>query len=195
VRALLAGFIGVVVAAAGCSSPNHANITLRKQNQELRSQIETLQRQHEADAASLKAMEARGPSTVPTLSNDRFAELFTAHGLSFGKLTGADPDKPGALKVYVVPTDDAGEPLKAAGAFVVEAFDLAAGGENLIGRWEFPLADAAKNWFGKGLLYTYLLPLPLEKPPAHEQITLRVVFRDALTGREIAAQRVVKINK
>ena len=193
-RLLVAGMLGLVV-VGGCSSPDKANITLRKQNAELRTKVETLQRQHEADAASMRAVEAKSGTTVPTLANDRIAQLFTAHGLSFGKLTGKDPDKSNGLKVYVVPTDDAGEPLKAAGSFVVEAFDLAAGGENLVGRWEFPLADASKNWFGKGLLYTYVLPVQLERTPAHEEITLRVVFTDALTGRQIAAQRAVKISR
>ena len=193
-RLLALGILGVVIAGA-CSSPDKANITLRKQNGELRSQVEMLQRQHEADAASLRAVEARKGTTVPTLATDQIAQLFTVHGLSFGKLTGKDPDKSNALKVYVVPTDNTGEPLKAAGSFVVEAFDLAAGKENLVGRWEFPLTDAAKNWFGKGLLYTYVLPLQLERTPEHSELTLRVVFRDALTGREIAAQRAVKISK
>jgi hypothetical protein len=187
--------LGVFVVAGGCSSPDKANITLRKQNAELRSKIESLQRQHEADAASMRAIEARNGTTLPTLPNDRVAELFTAHGLSFGKLTGKDPGKSNGLKVYVVPTDAAGEPLKAAGSFVIQAFDLAAGAENQVGRWEFPLAEASKNWFGKGLLYTYVLPLQLERTPAHHEITLRVVFKDALTGREIAAQRAVKISK
>jgi hypothetical protein len=177
----------------GCSKPNAANITLRKQNQELRQQIETLQRQHEADAASIKAMESRGGTTVPTLPHDRISQLFTAQGLQFGRLTGADPDRENALKAYVVPIDGAGEPIKASGSFVVEAFDLAAGADNRIGHWEFPIADAAKNWFGKGMLYTYVLPLSLEKRPEHAEITLRVTFHDALTGREISAQRAVKL--
>jgi hypothetical protein len=178
-----------------CSSPNKANIELRKQNVELRTQVENLQRQHEADVAAIRAAEARGGTTVPALPSERLADLFTVHGLQFGKLTGVDPDRANALKVYVVPTDGAGEPIKAAGSFVVDAFDLSAGADVRLGRWEFPVREAAKNWFGKGLLYTYVLPLPLEKPAGHGEITLRVTFRDGLTGREFSGQRVVKISK
>ena len=44
----------VAILAAGCSSPDKANITLRKQNAELRQQVETLQRQHEADVPACR---------------------------------------------------------------------------------------------------------------------------------------------
>src|SRR5688500_6886629 len=166
----------------GCSSPNKANIELRKQNRDLRTQIEQLQRQHEADVATIRSLESREAATAPTLPNEQITKLFTVHGLQSGRLTGADPDNPNALKVYVIPTDGAGEPIKAAGSFVVEAFDLAASGDNRIGRWEFPLEQAGKNWFGKAMLYTYVLPLPLESKPAHPEITLKVTFTDGLTG-------------
>src|SRR5688572_26030648 len=98
----------------GCSKPNQGAIITRKQNQELRTQIEQLQRQHEADVATIKSLEARGngAATVPTLPNERVAQLFTATGLQFGRLTGFDPDDLGSIKVYVVPTDGAGEPIK-----------------------------------------------------------------------------------
>jgi hypothetical protein len=179
----------------GCSSPNKGNIVVRKQNQELRSRIETLQRQHDADVATIKSMESRGATTVPTLAHERVAQLFTVHSLQFGRLTGADPDNANALKVYVVPTDDAGEPIKAAGSFVVEAFDLAASGDHRIGHWEFPLDQAGKNWFGKGMLYSYVLPLPLASKPQHPEITLKVTFTDGLTGREFSAQKLVTFSK
>jgi outer membrane murein-binding lipoprotein Lpp len=188
-------FTFAIILLAGCSSPNKANINLRKQNAELRTQLENLQREHEADVAAIRAAESRGGTTVPALPSERLAELFTVHGIQFGKLTGIDPDRANALKAYVVPTDGVGEPIKAAGSFVVEAFDLAAGADVRLGRWEFPVRDAAKNWFGKGLLYTYVLPLPLEKTPGHGEITLRVMFTDGLTGREFSEQRIVKISK
>ena len=108
------------------------------------------------------------PTTVPSLPHERLATLFTTHGLQFGRLTGPadlDPKQPGedGLKVYVVPTDGHGQPLKAAGSFVVEAFDLAKGDNARIGRWEFPLDQAAKNWFGQAMLYTYVLPAPWQQ--------------------------------
>src|SRR5579862_8514428 len=101
-----------VVFLSGCSSPNTANIDLRKQIDDLHSQIDELNRRHNSDQATIAGM--KGATTVPSLSEDRLAQLFTTHDLKFGRLTGAADD---GLKVYVCPTDDDGQTLKAAGAF------------------------------------------------------------------------------
>src|SRR5688500_11347138 len=95
--------------AAGCGSPDKANVKLRKENKTLRDRVEALQRQHQADVASLRAREGAGATTVPTLPQPHLEKLFTVHGIQFGRLTGpADWDKnaPGddGLKLYVTPT-------------------------------------------------------------------------------------------
>lgn len=194
-RSAVAGGLGVLslFLASGCGAPNQANIALRKQNHDQQVRIDDLDRQHEMDDAALR--QARSPTTIPTLPQSRLDSLFTVAGLSFGRLTGGDrrdgtsgPDD--EIKVYVVPIDVVGDSLKSAGSFVVEAFDLAAA-EPRIGRWEFPLADAAKNWYGKALLYTYVLPCPLPKPPAHADLTIKVTFVEGLTQRQFVAQRDV----
>ena len=181
-----------IALAAGCSSPNKANIDQRKQNQQLQGEVDSLKRQHEADAATLRAMEAKSPG-VASLPQERINQLFTVHGIQFGKLTGADPDDPKKLKVYVVPTDGEGQQIKAAGSFVVEAFDLSNGDNARVGRWEFPLDQAAKNWYGQAMLYTYVLSCPWQSPPKHSDITLKVTFTDALTGRAFTAQKSIKV--
>src|SRR5581483_9009420 len=71
----------------GCSGPSAVNIELRKQNQQLSDQIDTLKRQHVADQATIGGLEA-GATTVPSLPQDRLDQLFTTHGLRFGRLTG-----------------------------------------------------------------------------------------------------------
>src|SRR5689334_16796288 len=93
---------------AGCGAPNQASIEVRRENQSLRDQIEQLQRQHSADEAKIRGLESRG--TLPTLPEDRLNQLFTTHGLRFGKLTGGsdlETNKEGdqGIKVYVVPVD------------------------------------------------------------------------------------------
>src|SRR6478609_5946154 len=72
--------------ASGCSSPDKANITVRKQKQELEAKLADLQRQHAADLATIRALESKA-TTVPVLPNDRIAKLFTTHGITFGRLT------------------------------------------------------------------------------------------------------------
>jgi hypothetical protein len=180
------------VAFTACSSPNKANIDLRKQNQQLQGEVDSLKRQHEADVATIRALEAKSPD-VASLPQERINQLFTVNGLQFGKLTGADPDDPKKLKVYVVPTDGQGQQIKAAGSFVVEAFDLSGGDNARIGRWEFPLDQAAKNWYGQAMLYSYVLSCPWQSPPRHSDITIKVTFTDALTGRQFTAQKSIKV--
>jgi hypothetical protein len=66
-----------------------------------------------------------------------------------------------------------------------------------IGHWEFPLEAAKKNWVGQALLHCYVLPLPWQRSdsvPEHPQLTLRVVYTDALTGRVFEAQKVVRVD-
>ena len=111
---------------AGCGSPNKPNIALRKKIQGLDAQIVQLQRQHEADQATIAGMNQRVGS-VPTLPQDRLERLFTVHGIKLGRLTGGadlDPAKPGheGLKVYLTPLDETGDQLKSAGAITIEAF-------------------------------------------------------------------------
>ena len=178
----------------GCSTPSKANIELRKKNSELKAEVERLKRQHEGDVTSIAAME-KSATTVPVLATDQVKKLFTVHGLQFGRLTGVDPDAPtSTVKVYVVPTDQAGEPIKAAGSFVVDVFDLMANGETRMGHAEFSLDGAAKHWFGKAMLYTYVLPVPCKRIPPQGELTVQVKFIDGLTGREFSGQSLISLS-
>lgn len=188
----------LTAALAACSSPSKPNIALRKQNAALRQEVASLKRAREGDAATIRTMEGRA-TTVPVLPNDRLAQLYTVHGLKLGRLTGGwDKDRQQSgdegLQIFVVPTDQTGDLLKASGGFVIDAFDLAQSGENRIGHWEFSPDQAMKAWLGTSLQYGYVFELPWQNgPPAHDQVTVRVTFTDELTGRAFTAQRVLKI--
>jgi hypothetical protein len=182
----------------GCvGKPNQANIELRKEKQGLQDQVDELRRVHEADLATIRSLrDQRG--TFPSLPDDRLERLFTAHGIKLGRLTGGadlDPNKTGdeGIKVYVVPTDETGDELKAAGSFVVELFDLNKESDNVVGRWEFNHLQSRQSWFGSALLYEYVLTCPWQKSPEHEQLTLKVSFHDELTGREFSTQQVISV--
>jgi hypothetical protein len=186
--------------ATGCGHPNVAGIAVRKENQNLRDQVATLERAREADAATIKSLESRaGATTVPSLPAARLENLFTTHGLSLGRLTGGadlDRDKPGdeGLKIQVTPTDDDGQPFKAAGSFVVEAFDLASPDSPAVGKWTFDTKAARDAWVGSVLVRAYLLTCPWQQaPPKHADITVKVTFHDELTAREFTQQKLVKI--
>lgn len=189
--AILALFVG------GCSGrPNQANIQLRKENQQLRDQIASLTRERNTARAEVEGLKER-QGTLPTLPAERLDRLFTVSGIRLGRLTGPsdlDPSTPGneGLKVYVTPIDGAGQKLKAAGSFVVEAFDLAAEENRRVGRWEFDVEQAKESWMGVLMRYEYVLICPWEKPPANPELTVKVTFIDELTGRRFTEQTVVK---
>jgi hypothetical protein len=187
----------LAAAAAGCSSaPDAANIVLRKQNQQLTDQVAQLQRDNAGLEAQVQAIQSKPGSTIPQLPQSRLDQLFTTCGLQFGSLTGGYSDNSTGpdqmVKVYVVPTDQQGEPIKAAGSFTVDLLDLAEPNPRL-GEWNFSIDQAKADWFGRFFLYTYVLDCPWQIPPRHAKLMLRVQFTDALTGRQFTATRNITV--
>jgi outer membrane murein-binding lipoprotein Lpp len=198
-RILLLAALLLLATLAGCTgTPNQANIDLRKQIQQLQEQVSTLDQQHRADRAEIAAMRQSTP-TQPSLPSARLERLFTTHGLKFGRLTAgydSDRNRPGdeGVKVYVVPTDQDGQPLKAAGSFTIDLFDLAQTDAPHIGHWAFDVDQAKKNWYGAFLDYTYAFTLPWQQAPKHADLTARVTFTDELTQLPFNAQTTVKVH-
>lgn len=181
--------LSVALASGGCGliggPRNTANIDLRKENQALRDKVDDLERQAVADAAMIQSHQEK-VGTVPTLPRERLATLFTTHGIRLGKLTGAadlDSRQRGdeGLKVYVTPSDGAGDRLKAAGSFTVEAFDLSRDDGAKIGTWTFDLEAARKAWSSVFTRYEYVLTCPWQTPPAGGSLHVVVTFVDELT--------------
>jgi hypothetical protein len=181
----------------GCRGPSSANIELRKENQTLADQRDQLIRQHADDLATIQASEGKN-GIRPAISIDKLDKLFTAHSLSLGRLTGgyqpSGSSFDSGLVVYAVPTDDDGDPIKAAGSFKVSAFDLQEPDHPLIGQWSFDLDQSRKLFYDHFSLYAYVLQLPWQTLPRHPEVTIHVTFIDELTGREFTTQRVVKAN-
>jgi hypothetical protein len=192
----------LLLAVPGCGllfggKPSDVNIKLRKENAGLREKIKTSDAKAAADQQVIAGLREQSP-TLPTLPPERLARLFTTHGLKLGRLTGgwdAKPKEPGdeGVMVHVAPIDDAGDAIKAAGSFVVEAFDLADAGSTRVGRWEFDLAKTRTAWRGVLLDYNYVLECPWQQPPpAHPELTLKVTFVDELTQVPFHAQQTIK---
>jgi len=197
-RALSLVMAGSVALLAGCYSPSKANIELRKKNQLLESKIEDLNHRHDADQATIRGLQA-GATTVPSLPQDQLADLFTVTGLQFGSLTGGyhpDPDQTAdtMLKIYVVPIDDQGDKIKAAGTFHVDLFDLALKSNNRIGAWDFDLAKTRSSWYGRGLLYTYVLDCPWQTAPIDSKLMARISYTDGLTHRLFTVDKAVTVS-
>ena len=174
--------VGSILILTGCGSPSKANIALRMQNDTLGRQVVSLKRQVQADQVQL----ADRPTT-PSLSPNRLEAMYTTHGIALGRLTGVVD---GELKVFVVPTDDDGDVIKAAGTFTVAAYDLTKPSHPTVGTWSFDADATRKLFYAKVSLYTYVLPCPI--PPGSAlpaRLTVHVAFTDALTGRTFVADR------
>jgi hypothetical protein len=197
-RTLCIALCCATAAVSGCGRPNQANILLRQQIQQMEAELETLRRQRQGDLATMRALQQQQP-TVATLPPDRLEDLFTTHGLRLGRLTSGanlDPMRPGdeGITVHAVPIDQRGDLLKAAGAFIIEAFDLSRPDDPRLGRWQFTPEQAAEHWLAGMLMYGYSFNLEWQRPPQGTQVTVRVTFSDALTGREFTEQRVVDVD-
>ncbi len=186
------GCVGLVILSGCATKPSAANIELRIQNQALSDQIQQLNQKVATLEGTLATMNASTP-TVPVLPAERMNELFTVHSLKIGRLSGfADlPENKPGIKVYVVPLDASGDELKAAGAFIIEAFDLSAP-DTRVGKWSFTVDQARASWLGSGLLYEYVLQCPLANPISAKELTLKITFTEALTQRVHTVQQVIR---
>ncbi len=172
----------------GCGSPNKANIEVRKQNADLREKLAAADRAREGDRATIESLQ-KEKGTLPTLPKERLDRLVTVHGIELGRATGQS-DK--GLKIYLIPLDEDGDALKAAGTITVDLFDLAAQKENRIGHWEFPADAVRKAWFNQLMLEGYIFDIPLQTRPNSNSLTVRATFKDELTQRTFTAQREIK---
>lgn len=193
---LLAAAVAMISAGAGCG-PSKANITVRKENQRLQSELDQLKRLRAGDLARIQGLEAA--TAQPTMPQSKLDELYTAHGLSFGKLTGgyraeANLSVDEGVVVHVVPTDEDGQVLKAAGSFEISVFDLGDPARPLLVRRSFSVQEAREHWVGHALLFNYVFKVPFDKRPAHKDLLIRVTYTDALTGRVIVVERQAAVS-
>jgi hypothetical protein len=155
-------------------------------NQRLQGEVDELRRKSEGDTAMIRSLQDRA-GTLPTLPHERLKRLFTTHAIQLGRLTGGadlDPAKPGheGLRVFVTPLDETGDPLKAAGAITVEAFDLSRGEGAKVGTWNFDPAATRAAWSSVLNRYNYVVTCPWQQAvPAGPNLHLVVTFVDELT--------------
>lgn len=172
-----------------CKSPSKANVELRRQNEALQNEIETLKRKSAADSATIAALES-GREPTQSLSKEQLDRLYTVSGIQLGRLTGITGDQ---LRIQVTPTDTEGQQLKAAGTFHVTATDKSSSEPRTIGEWNFDLAQSRAAWLGQAFQYAYVFTVPFTEHPANGKVELNVTFHDELTGREVSATREIKI--
>jgi hypothetical protein len=190
---LAAALVGL---AGGCrpgarGDLEHELQLARQQSARLNTELQALQQTAAAQEQQIR--------TLQHLGDKRLDLLFHVVNLEVGRYsTGINADDlPGDdfIRVYLIPRDAAGDPIKAAGTVTVQLFDLAAPAEaNLLGTYQFPLEQVAKSWVGGFMTYHYRFDCPWKSgPPAHPDVTVRASFTDYLTGKEFTAQRLIKV--
>ena len=138
-------------------------------------------------------------TTLQNLGEKRLDLLFVPTRIDLGRYTGGidTNDLPGddAIKVYLEPIDQTGDSIKAAGEVTVQLYDLAAdSSKNLLGEYQWSPEEIGSCWKG-GLMSRYFaLVCPWKETPTHDEITVRVVFTDYLTGKTFSAQKTCKIS-
>jgi outer membrane murein-binding lipoprotein Lpp len=176
----------------GCGKPNAANIELRKQIQSLNSRIEFLELRHDADRATIDALQRQG-NTVSQLPNDRLDRLFTPSGIKMLRLTrlvDVDRAKPGfeAWAVSFSPIDQTGDEIKASGHILVEVLD----GPTVVESYEIDAADSKRFWSTNVVFDGYVIERPWSGEMPTSQLTARVTFTDELTGRRFVGERLMR---
>jgi len=178
---------------AGCSSiagEKPALKTLTAKNEQLQQEVNNQQKEIVSlteQLAVLRGFPAERLDYIPHVSR-----------IEFGHFTRVADDKTipphGGVIVYLAMLDQNGSKVKAGGDVAIELWDLqAAEGKHRLGSWHFDLNELPRHWLGGFLAdhYKFSLGWPRGVRPAHENLTLSVVFKDALTGSTFETQKLI----
>ena len=134
------------------------------------------------------------------LGDKRLDKIFHVKSLEIGSNTaavnaaGKEGAADDAVKVYMLPMDQDGSILKAAGDVKIQLYDLAATpGDNLVGEADWNVDQIGKFWASGFWTYHYSFVCPFKTQPRHSEITVRVEFVDYLTGKHFSSQKVVNV--
>ncbi len=162
----------------------------KAREKELTTQVEKLTADTDRQKEQIETLQNLGP--------DRLKKLFVVDQVQLGRYTGGiDTDKkPGqdAVKVFVMPVDQAGSVIKSAGEVKIQLFDLAEPeSERLIAEFDYPVDKIGEHWSSGFMAYHYSFECPLPNRPKNPDITVRVEFIDYLTGKTFTAQKLIKL--
>ena len=179
----------------GCKQPAETTrpeeILVAQENARLRRQIV----EQDQQIAELR----RQVAALRGLSTESIEHLVHVERIAFGRFTRCeDKDQDGiddGLVVYLELRDRQGDKIKAAGRVLIELWDLAAAEDDRqLGQWHFGPEEALNHWL-PGILadhFKFDLPWPHPKKPQHENLTVKLVFTDALTGKVFEIQKLIE---
>jgi len=187
-----------LILVTGCANPNEkesiaAQIEqLTQERSELQKQIEQSEEENEQLKQQVQVL-----SGLP--ENVKLENLNRLENIKIGRHTGFfdkdDDGKKEKLIVYLQPTDEQGDALKAAGTVEVQLWDLnKTNGQAMLGQWKVEPDELKKLWFETLVSIYYRLTFDvasivksLDKP-----LIVKVTFTDYLTGKVFNEQKAIK---
>ena len=187
---LLAVFVGCANRDAQLAEALTQNHELRQQLRQSQQTSETQQDTIDTQAEQIKNLSELGPQ--------RLDMLFKVQRIKLGRYSGGTnlDESPGddGVRVYIIPQDDAGRTVTAAGSIEVNVFDLAEKDTPLLMSYSFSPAQAKQRWHAGGLANHYNITCPWKDAlPSGNEITIRVKFIDYLTGQSFTATKQCQI--
>jgi len=191
-------FFIILTLVTGCSNPDETGSIgvqieqLTQEKTQLQKQLEQSQKENEQLKQQVQVLSGL-PESV------KLENLNLLENIKIGRYTGFfDKDKDGRkekLIVYIQPTDEQGNALKAVGAAEVQLWNLnKTSGQAMLGQWKIEPDELKKLWFETLVSIYYRLTFDvadiidsLQEPP-----TVKVTFTDYLTGKVFNEQKVIK---
>ncbi|MBN2377972.1 MAG: hypothetical protein JXD22_16360 [Sedimentisphaerales bacterium] len=188
----------LAILLVGCGDALRSDDSMRSELSELRSQSEQLQQQNNQQREQIGQLQQQ-MSQLRGFGADRLEHLVRADKIEFGRFSRAyDDDKDGVddgLVIYLLVRDQQGDVIKAAGEVEIEVWDLAAGqGQQQLGQWQFEFEKLGEYWLSGALAdhYKFTLAWQAGKKPTHANLTVKLVFKDALEGKVFEANKLIE---
>ena len=188
----------LLVLAGGCEDVLRSDNSMRTELSELRTESAQLQQQNIEQREQIDKLQER-MTQLRGFDEGRLEHLVRAEKIEFGRFSRAyDDDKDGVddgVVIYLLVRDQQGDVIKAAGEVEIEVWDLAAEeGEQQLGQWRFDFETLGKYWLSGALAdhYKFKSAWQAGKKPTHANLTVKLVFKDALEGKVFEVNKLIE---
>ena len=185
--------LAVLAVLVGCANKDQQLLELQTRNRELRQQLRQSQQTIDTQEDAIR-QQTEQINNLSGLGPERLEVLFKVESIKLGRYSGGTnlDGKPGddGVRIYIIPQDETGRTVTAAGSIDVDVFDLADKNQPLLMSYSFSPAEAKKHWYSGGLANHYDITCPWKDTlPSGDEVTVRVKFIDYLTGQTFTATK------
>ncbi len=187
----------IIVSLCGCQGGTDQKLwdqirSLGKEKTELKRTVASLQEENKDILKQNQKLADLGPEVrLEAFPQTQKIKLRSRTGLF-------DKDKDGikeTLAVYVQPFDAVGDTFKAAGAVEVQLWDLnRPNGQAMLKQWQVDHKQLQQLWVGTMMTNYYRLKFDVGNMLTgdEEELTVKIVFTDYITGQVFREQIVIK---